>query len=501
MSTTITTTTINNPSVNLSESTATALRVVLPIIYILLAILGVTGNLIILQIICANRFRHKSIHLLVCSILFSDLFYIIIFTIVRSVSYAYSNTNWFIKPTDWCKAEMYLLRIFDFVLAYSIVFVCLDRAVYKNSCWFGVRKFRSGISIVISIWVASAYVLIPILFFQQKIQVESYGGYLCVTTDESVTLFWLGYVPRRVLDFIDIIFRTLFPTLLMILLLVIGSCTLNDMKNSGDKNRSNLSLLTDNANTTRINDFNALNNSSSLIKDNQGKVVAVVSSNMEGDVSMHPKRLMGLAFAYAIVFMLCQLPYEIYRCVLLWNRDIETNISYQNQNYDFAVEIPLLLLKLLNRCINPFLFICFADVAAYRNGCCRLWACPCLPGCIGCRKCWCYDCWHSIKFECNHCCLGKEKNIEDDQWIPTGLQTVSTYQYRDGERLVTKQRIVEEFETGIQPYYKNPKRIGSLDENNGGIVNENYLNDSNSRVASYRAKYSAPHEEQRRMKL
>jgi hypothetical protein len=109
MSTTASTTTTNNPSVLLSQDTATALRIILPIIYVLLAILGVAGNLIILQIICANRFRHKSIHLLICSILFSDLFYIIIFTIVRAVSYAYSNTNWFINPTDWCKAEMYLV--------------------------------------------------------------------------------------------------------------------------------------------------------------------------------------------------------------------------------------------------------------------------------------------------------------------------------------------------------------------------------------------------------
>jgi hypothetical protein len=95
------------------------------------------------------------------------------------------------------------------------VFVCLDRAVNINSCWFGVRKFRSGISIVISIWVASAYVLIPILLFNQKLQLESYGGYLCVSTDESVTLFWLGTYPRRVLDFIDIVFRILFPIALI----------------------------------------------------------------------------------------------------------------------------------------------------------------------------------------------------------------------------------------------------------------------------------------------
>lgn len=81
---------------------------------------------------------------------------------------------------------------------------------------------------------------------------------------------------------------------------------------------------------------------------------------------------------------------------------------------------------------------------------------------------------------------------------------MSTFQYRDGERLVTKQRIVEEFETGIQPYYKNPKRIDLLDEPIGGVVNQNFLNDDSNRTASLRAnvtKYDKPIEEQRRMKL
>ena len=237
--------------VTLNDDTVTALRIVLPIVYACIAIIGVIGNIIVLQIICANRFRHKSIHLLACSIICADLFYIVIFTVVRSVSYAYSNTNWFINPTDWCKAEMYLLRIFDFVLAYSVVFVCLDRAVYLNSCWYGVRKFRSGISIVISIWLASAYVLIPILLFQQTLAFQSYGGYLCQTTDASVPLFWLGTYPRRVLDFIDIVFRIFFPILLMIILLVIGWCNLyNSAETAADKNRSNASLLTNNTTTT-----------------------------------------------------------------------------------------------------------------------------------------------------------------------------------------------------------------------------------------------------------
>lgn len=174
------------------------------------------------QIICANRFRHKSIHLLALSILLADLFFIVIFAIVRSVSYAYATATWFINVNEWCKAEMYLLRLFEFVLAYSVVFMCLDRAVTPSSCWYGVRKLRSGISIVISIWIASAYVLIPILLFKQTIFIQAYGGYLCYSTDQSIPLFWLGSFPRRTLDFIDIVFRTLFPSFLMIILLIIG---------------------------------------------------------------------------------------------------------------------------------------------------------------------------------------------------------------------------------------------------------------------------------------
>ena len=131
---------------SLNQQVAQSLQIVLPVIYIIVALLGLFGNLIVLQIICANRFRHKSIHLLISSLAMADFFFIIIFTIVRSVSYGYLHVNWFINVNDWCKAEMYLLRLFEFVLAYTVVFLCLDRAVSMGSCWFGVRKFRSGIS-------------------------------------------------------------------------------------------------------------------------------------------------------------------------------------------------------------------------------------------------------------------------------------------------------------------------------------------------------------------
>lgn len=473
---------------SLNQQVAQSLQIVLPVIYIIVALLGLFGNLIVLQIICANRFRHKSIHLLISSLAMADFFFIIIFTIVRSVSYGYLHVNWFINVNDWCKAEMYLLRLFEFVLAYTVVFLCLDRAVSMGSCWFGVRKFRSGISIVISIWIASAYVLIPILLFKQTIYVEKYGGYLCYSTDESVPLFWLGNFPRRILDFIDIIFRIIFPIFLMIVLLSIA------LSNSDSRSKPlqlNLSSNTQN-NTSRLNyDANASNNlmnnnfnlsTSSILKNKNNKL-------LKNDFQDYNKRLLIMALGYSIVFAFCQLPYEIYRCVMLWHPALETDLW--NRGLDFAIEIPLLILKLINRCANPFLFICLADINGLRRGFFRCWLCPCLPGCIGCNQCWCKDCSNSIKYEYNHC-MGNNDDVNENEWIPTGLQTISTHQYRDGERLVTKHSILEEYETGVQPYYKQPRV-------NHGVVNETFEPEDNLRFINFGVNH--PHEENLRQKL
>lgn len=65
------------------------------------------------------------------------------------------------------------------------------------------------------------------------------------------------------------------------------------------------------------------------------------------------------------------------------------------------------------------------------------------------------DCARTLKYECNHC-LGDQNALKEENWVPTGVQTISTEQYRDGDKLVTKQRILEEYETGVDAYYKNP---------------------------------------------
>lgn len=82
--------------------------------------------------------------------------------------------------------------------------------------------------------------------------------------------------------------------------------------------------------------------------------------------------------------------------------------------------------------------------------------------------------------------------------MPTGLQTISTHQYRDGDKLVTKQRILEEYETGVEPYYKNPELKEKMEL--AGVFNESFDNDDLFRLANMRPGGQAA-DEQRRVKL
>ena len=69
--------------------------------------------------------------------------------------------------------------------------------------------------------------------------------------------------------------------------------------------------------------------------------------------------------------------------------------------------------------------------------------------------------------------MGNSDYVNENDWVPTGLQTISTHQYRDGDKLVTKHSILEEYETGVQPYYKQPRLHG-----NQGIVNDTFEDDN-----------------------
>jgi hypothetical protein len=81
------------------------------------------------------------------------------------------------------------------------------------------------------------------------------------------------------------------------------------------------------------------------------------------------------------VYSFCQLPYYIYRLVRIYNTSIDLNLYSINILY--AIDIPLISLRLINRAINPWLsyFLMRSIRDSSRRACSSFWCCGCFPCC------------------------------------------------------------------------------------------------------------------------
>lgn len=209
------------------------IRVIIPIVYTIIIAFALIGNILNFYSLCvsSDRYGRKSIHVLIWNLTAEGTIWSLIFYTVKMVSYAdlgehfaIYNGKWL--NDSWCKSEMYILRIMDFLLAYTIVFLCLDRCVKRKKCCFGMRRFITGICIVVSLWLAVCYALIPILFFNQSLQPFNYGSYECNYNQSQINeLNWLDLQnvqkPFQTIHLLDFIFGNALPIFLMILILII----------------------------------------------------------------------------------------------------------------------------------------------------------------------------------------------------------------------------------------------------------------------------------------
>jgi hypothetical protein len=212
------------------------IRVILPIVYTFITLIAFIGNVLNFYSLCVSpdRYGRKSIHVLIWNLILEGSIWSSIFYIVKMVSYAdlgedfaVNNGHWL--NNSWCKSEMYILRLMDFLLAYTIVFLCLDRCVKRKKCCYGQRRFVTGICILISIWLAICYGLIPILFFNQELNSLNYGSYECIYNQTQINqLTWLDLrqiqTPYQTIYLLDFIFGNALPVFLMILLLLLRCC-------------------------------------------------------------------------------------------------------------------------------------------------------------------------------------------------------------------------------------------------------------------------------------
>jgi len=243
------------------------IRVILPIVYTLITTFALLGNVLNFYSLCVSndRYGRKSIHVLIWNLMVEGTIWSSIFYIVKMVSYAdlgehfaINNGHWL--NNAWCKSEMYILRIMDFLLAYTIVFLCLDRCVKRKTCCYGIRRFITGICILISLWLAICYALIPILFFNEQLISLNYGSYECLTNETQINqLNWLDLQniqsPFKTIYLLDFIFGNALPIFLMILLLIIRVFIYRKSKTDKYKINTNTNLTEIDLNTYKQYDL------------------------------------------------------------------------------------------------------------------------------------------------------------------------------------------------------------------------------------------------------
>ena len=97
------------------------------------------------------------------------------------------------------------------------------------------------------------------------------------------------------------------------------------------------------------------------------------------------------------MFIICQLPYYTYRLIRIYHLSIERNLSSSNILY--AIDIPLIILRLINRAINPWLsfFLMRTIRDSSRQACSSFWCCGCFPCCSNRWSCLhdCSLCFHN----------------------------------------------------------------------------------------------------------
>ncbi|CAF1239841.1 unnamed protein product [Adineta ricciae] len=383
-------------SAEMFSQVAYPIRILIPIVYTILLLITFIGNLFNLFALCVStdRYQRKSLHVLIWNLIVEGTIWSSIFSLVKMVSFAdlgehfaLNNGRWL--NDSWCKCEMYILRVMDFLLAYTIVFLCVDRCVKKRVFCYGQRRFATGICIFISLWLIVCYALIPTLFFDQQLQSFNYASYECVHNETQVNqLTWLDLqhiqTPYRTIYLLDFIFGNVLPAFLMIFFLFLTSSLRRNYKSK----------------TYQLDH----------IHDDHWKQLDLQSFDDE-----HP-HLFTMVLLLVLVFIFCQFPYYLYQLIRIYNPSIQLHLS--SSNLLFAIDIPLITLRLINRAINPWLSFFLID--SIRNAssqiCSSFWCCSFLP-CL--RNRW--SCFN----DCSTCLTNQWYDVTTNQHVireirPTG---------------------------------------------------------------------------------
>ena len=151
-------------------------RVVIPVIFGLIAFLGFVGNILVIIVVASNKQMQNTTNVLIINLAVADLVFIVVCVPFTAVRFVVSNWPF---GTIFCKLYQYVIHVTAYASVYTLVLMSLDRylaVVYpiKSMTWRVVRNAYLAIG---ASWLIICLCNAPIL---QQYEIVSFGDeYFC----------------------------------------------------------------------------------------------------------------------------------------------------------------------------------------------------------------------------------------------------------------------------------------------------------------------------------
>lgn len=280
-------------------------KVVTPILFGLISLVGTIGNSLVIYVIVSNSTMRTVTNLLLLNLAFADLAFVIV--VPPSTAYLFVTSRWPFGDVP-CKLMHYMVNVTAYVTVYTLVLISAIRfmTIVYNTETVAMRTRRNVVVMVIGVWAVMLVLNAPIL--------SSYG--LRVTDDMTEDCDNYGRdIARR-------IFATFFVFAYLLPLGVIGILSLGILRHIGRHRAAASMLQQQNKNRNKKK-----NKKSDSRKKQAGRLLVVV----------------------VVLFALLWLPVHVHLLVAFFG-DIAPSDLYE------ALTVVCHCLAYFNSCVNPIIY-------------------------------------------------------------------------------------------------------------------------------------------------
>lgn len=163
---------LDDPSATISFENV--VKVVVPTIFGVIAVLGLSGNLLVVIVVVSSRQMRNTTNVLIVNLALADLIFIVVCVPFTAIGYA---TPVWPFGNAWCKIYQYVIHVTVYASVYTLVLMSLDRylAVVHPIQSLTLRTVRNASLIAGLAWVLILSLNYPVLVEHQAIEYRFYG--------------------------------------------------------------------------------------------------------------------------------------------------------------------------------------------------------------------------------------------------------------------------------------------------------------------------------------